>query len=347
MTDYSDEQIARDDLATAEDFDSVILMQSGEIRNAATRAYAREYNHGIDSDPSYGYPGGSLDRKALKIEEGDDRWWQIWKDFDWIPSLFEPLSEIPSPNGSEDLAASVAQVSGTGELSVGDEGEVPDGVYNATGATLGDRALDGDANIRGAVEDWQGTAAQQFRNDFLKDIPSIVRNQTALAKALRGVALANAGLLMAARKDAQELGIKAKAAYDSFEPGGVDGSVKAGFAVLAAVATIAAGIAAIPSGGASVAGGLTVVAGLSSAASLAKEKKDPIGLGADTVEGIGTNVFDAVNKILLGIRDGEDTLVEQVLSPNYSITVDDHDLFVASRPDLISGPIDDFRPPEV
>jgi hypothetical protein len=346
VNDYPDEQIAREDLPTSNSFGKIIQMQSGEIRNSATTAFMKEYNHSFLSGRANYSESGGIYYGAM-IDVGDERWWEIWKDFAWVNDMFQPLSEIPNPKGSEALATSVAEVCGTGELKLGEDGN-PTGVHDATGGTLEDRALNGDANMRDATQDWQGTAANQFRNDFLKDIPTIVANQTALAKTLRSVALANAGLLLAARKDAQELAIKAKAAFDSFEPGGVDEGVTTGFAVIAALATIAAGIAAaIPSGGTSLAAGLTIVAGVSSAASLAEEKADPIGLGADTVQGIIGNVSDAVNKILLTLEDGEDKLVGEVLTPSYLVTLEHPDLFVASRPTLIGAPSGDFRPPEV
>jgi len=336
MTDYSDEQIGRGDLPLADDFESVIRMQAGEIRNSATRAFVKEFNSGSHDSSEY-----------WKIRDADQRWWQIWKDFSWLPDAFALLAEIPSPQGSADLAASVAQVSGSGELTVGEKGEIPGGTYNATGGTLGDRAMDGEANIMAAVQSWQGRAAINFRTGFSKDFPSIIRNQTALAQTLRATALANAGLLLAARTDAQELAVKAKAAFDSFEPGGVDEGLTTGFAVAGAVSTIAAGIAAVPGGSAAAAATLTILAGVNSLASLTRVKEEPMGLGADTVQGIINNVFGGVNKILQKIAEGEEKLIEGVLSPSYAATVEHHGMFVASRPSLIHAPLSEFRPPVV
>ncbi|GAA4912399.1 hypothetical protein LX16_2402 [Stackebrandtia albiflava] len=342
MTEYSDEQIGRDDLATSGDYEAVILMQSGEVRNAATNAYAREYNHELMSDPMYWDEYGTT---GNKINEGDERWWEVWKQFSWIPDLFEPLSTIPNPDKSGELAASVQEVAGGGELDMPDQnGEQPPANYEATGGALGERAMDGHANILTAVTDWRSVAANDFRNNFCKDIPSTLRNQIMLAKILRATAIANQGLLLAARKDSQELARKAKETLDAYNPAGNSPEVNTGFAVAGAVLTIAAGIAT-GVGGVVSAGALTALAGISSAESLAGTKSDPMGLGGDSVEAITGKIFDGVSKILTELRDGEDTLINQVLMPNSNVTWEHNDMFVVSRPTLIGAPKGDFQPP--
>lgn len=324
MNDHSDKQIGREKLASSNDYEEVIRKQSDRIRQAAINAYIREHYTNV----------------------------AFHGELDWIKDIFEDLSRIPHPRHSQAMADSVAVVSGSAPVDASDDDSPDNAGSDATGGLLGDRATDGHANIRDAVRGWQGEAAHSFRNNFLKDIPSTIRNQTALATVLRDTATANAGLLLAARKDSQELALKAKEILDAFDPGGgVD--VATGFAVVAAAATIAAGIATIPTGGGAplAAAGFTILAGIGSAASLAADKHEPMSLGADTVDGILDNIYQAYKKIRDELWDGWDSLTLKVLSPNIQATGNEIDAFVPSRPQITGKDPDylrdNFRPPEV
>ena len=367
MTDYSDGQIGRGDLPRSDDYGDVMLMQAGQVQEAATNAYMRQYNFeaaaAADTGTGVGPPdpkgpGGGRPAVYTPMKPGDKDWLAIKNDLSWLIDVFDQLSRIPGPEKSEQLAASVSAVVGTDSLvdPGGKDAEIPigDKGFDATGGLLGDRAMDGRDNIAGAVEDWQGSAAYSFKNNFLKDLPSTIRNQTALGTVLRDTAVANAGLMLAARKDSQELARKAKEVLDAYDPAdtGQSDGVTTGFAVVAALTTIAAGVAAIALPAApAAAGALTVLAGIGSAGALADEKKEPIGLGADTVEGILDKIFDAYLKIINGIRDAEDILINKVILPNAGVTHDHTDMFVPSRPDIAGASPErirkDFRPPEV
>ncbi|MGH8878577.1 MAG: hypothetical protein ACRD0P_14740, partial [Stackebrandtia sp.] len=281
------------------------------------------------------------------IEPKDDKWMRIDAGYDWIPGYFDQLSEIPDPAKSAELVESVAGVAG-GEAMVDSPKSSSPKNYEATGGPLGHNAMDAHHSMSTNVQYWQGDAAEEFRANFCADLPGIVRNQTTLAKILCTTAAGNQRLTHAARKDTRQLGRKAKAALDAYEPGATE-NVAQLLNVTAAVFTMAAGatVAAIP-----IAGTFTVLAGISALAANAvpaagEKKKVP--LSADTVEGIVKNITDAVDELIGQFHDGEDKLVD-ILDKDIAFVSENKNGFVARRPwplaDAGPGPNPDFRPPD-
>lgn len=303
-----------------------------EVQNAATKAFV------------HAYPTRSTMSAEIPIREGDSHWNKIHDSYSWIPTAFAQLRQIPNPVQSQIMGGYFTDVVGTnGNLK---SLEVPAaGTLSGADSNLSD--------VQTYVSHWSGASADSFRG-FFAPMPTIIKNQTSATRVLQRSLELNHDLMMCGRADAEKIPDAAIAALEAIANGSSaeDGAVA--LAVLAAVATIAAGIATIPIGGsgsAVAAGAYTALAGVASGGSVYLQSQPKSGSGAevkiqgDTVDQVLSGMSDAIQKVQSAITDGEDTLSTILDSVTKAVNETERTKYIAPRPQtFINDGAAKFRP---
>lgn len=160
----------------------------------------------------------------------------------------------------------------------------------------------------GPIETWKSVAGHAFRNAFWSPAPEIMQNQAFFAGLLANALTANQEALVEHRRTLKSIATQTQQALDAL--GNESGGFNANLSVVAAVATIVAGVLALPaSGGASIsaagAGAATIMAGASAMPSGDKSAPKKNSMSADTVDGVLDNMIEAVHEANKDLDDEE------------------------------------------
>ena len=264
----------------------------------------------------------------------DAHWAELDSQYSWIPDFYDH-SVGPEPSGMDDLINTMKSVSSKlyFEPTAG-PGLAPSRPVEPIGAFL--------KPTEGALDEWIGEAAVAFRNNFMLKIPTAAQAQAYLAAALAHAVQGNRDMFLAQRVDLLDNATKATTAVEQSNHCDPD-TVKTAITVVGAVATVAAGIAAIPvTGGASLAptgvAAFTIIAGVSSGiASQDLGKKEETDLNADTVDGVLAKAVDKVIAISTGVAAKEQQMVT-ALEEMYDVIsgAEKGNLYLVPRPGTLA-----------
>jgi hypothetical protein len=273
---------------------------------------------------------------------GTDADWATLRDhYAWIPDLFVHRID-PDPALFQPLIDGMEQTA----LAIHDD-------RDKVAASPVSQYID---DASGKISNWKGAAADTFQLNFLSKLKIAARNQAFIAGAMMHAMIAERDIFVKVRQDLLNLANQAVNAIEASgnkDPGGI----KAVLGVVAAVTSLAAGIASIPiSGGllapAGIQAGLWVISGFSATMGLAVPS-DSTGspLSAGSVDGVLSNMIDAVSRIDTYIDSHERDVVKSLNSCHSTLTTEPgrDTLFLPREPSLVHEPDSqihhDFQPP--
>lgn len=253
--------------------------------------------------------------------------------FAGVAEMFAPFLNMPDPLAFSPVAAQLAEVAST----------LNTGQASITGGSniLNNLALGKMDDVKGLVQDWQGSAAINFRDNFLSTWEPITNNQFGLVIALKGAIEAERGLWTEARKSVDDIAHKAQIAMDAI----LDCNVKDMMFLITVAGSIFAVGGAVATGGLAIA--LTVVGEVASSGGAFPvqdpEKKE---YAAKNVPGVISGVQAGLNKLAQDIIATENRIRDAV---NEAITVlgANHSKVVAPRPMLADVTSSTVRDPGV
>ncbi|MGN9910983.1 hypothetical protein ACTMTJ_25835 [Phytohabitans sp. LJ34] len=295
-----------------------IVAQAEKLRDAAIKVKGEMELRYIPRDPDHparsivGKSASDYQGHAYAIDENgnymgtDAHWAELDSQYSWIPDFYGH-SIGPEPSGMEQLINTMKSVSSKLYFApTASPGAAPSAPTDPIGGLL--------RPTEAALDEWIGAAAVAFRNNFMLKIPDAAQAQAYLAAALAHAVQGNRDMFLAQRVDLLDNATKATTAVEQSNYCNPD-TVKNVFTVIGAVATVAAGVAAIPvTGGASLAPAgvatFTIIAGVSSGiGSQDLGKKEDTPLNADTVDGVLSKAVDAVIRISTEISGKEQQMV--------------------------------------
>lgn len=261
--------------------------------------------------------------------------------YNWVPDSFHPFQDLPEPETSQHMAAKFETI--CGPMDAGN---------NISGGNLGDAALGHVEDIKDNLISWNGHAAENFRDNFVNDLSTLIDEHAGIGRFLGATVKANEGLLRSARLDVKTIASNAVTAIEASADSGSDDVILA-LTVIAAAATIAAGIATIPVFGTGIpvmAAGCTILAGVAAAATpmVAENASDTsIPLDADTVDGVLENMVNALDNVDSKITTAENEMNGRLVDVIDQISADLNG-FIPRRPASLidaDNPTASFTPP--
>lgn len=252
------------------------------------------------------------------------------KTWSQIPSLFEPFAQLPDPEGL--IFNIIEELRGVmGELN--DNKVLPPDKEKLTGSDIpfvGDIHLQ---SISTYIDDWTGSAAKNFNDNFVKTFPEKVQSKFHAAYVLRSACQAYQTVWKNGRKDAMEIANKALDAVDGgCELGGGDAAMV--MTVVGSVAAVASAVVVGPVSAAVVA--LQVVAGaaqIGAAAAGGDKKSSEISISGPDPLTIVPKLRYALNKLKTEINKEQEKVFD-IMEQNLSTLRDSKDKLVARRPQL-------------
>ena len=223
-----------------------------------------------------------------------------------VPATFEPFTGLPDPakfdSGIGDLSRAMDRL-GTGQ-------DASDPISSGLPFATANPVLEAIDDVKTDIAEWSGKAAHEFRTNFLRPLPAIIKNQFLLVAALRSVLLMEQAMWKAARDDIVSIADTTYNRLDSLYAFDSDDAV----VVLTVTASLIGVAAATGSGSVGVL--LAVLGGTSSAWA------DIVGLGAPVPTQItGRKVTEvigsmerAVQLLTVKIVETEEKLAQAVMS---------------------------------
>lgn len=223
-----------------------------------------------------------------------------------VPATFEPFTGLPDPAKFDAAIADLGRAMdrlGTGQDTAN---PISSGLPFATANPV----LEAIDDVKTDIAEWSGKAAHEFRTNFLRPLPAILKNQFLLVAALRSVLLMEQAMWKAARDDIASIADTTYNRLDSLYAYDSDDAV----VVLTVTASLIGVAAAAGSGNVGVL--LAFLGGTSSAWA------DIVGLGGPVPTQITgrkvTEVIDsmerAVQLLTVKIVETEEKLAQAVMS---------------------------------
>jgi hypothetical protein len=323
-----------------------IVTAAQRLRDAAVKVKGEMELRYIPRDPDHparsivGKSASDYTGHAYAIDENgnymgtDAHWAALDSQYSWIPDFYD-RSVGPEPSGMEQLINTMKSVSSKLHFApTAAPGSAPSRPVEPIGGLL--------RPTEAALDEWIGAAAVAFRNNFMLKIPEAAQAQAYLAAALAHAVQGNRDMFLAQRVDLLDNATKATTAVEQSNYCNPD-SVKAVMSIVGAVATVAAGIAAIPvTGGTSLApagvAAFTIIAGVSSGIAASDlGHKEETSLNADTVDGVLSKAVDAVVAISTKVADKEQQMVTALEQMhNVVIGADTGKLYLVPRPGTLA-----------
>jgi hypothetical protein len=155
--------------------------------------------------------------------------------------------------------------------------------------------------VKADVQDWRGTAAEQFTENFLSPFGQIRLNQIGLVDELTVALEAERKILEESRRNIVQIGDGTLTALNALDDGGTDWGM-----ILTVAGAVVGVVGAVATGGTSLAITFALIGGGISVAGAAVAEASVHG---DTVEDVITSMDDAIRKLKEAIADEEDILV--------------------------------------
>lgn len=234
--------------------------------------------------------------------------------------IFAPFLGMPDPGAFTPVASELAGVAQT--LNLGQS-------TIAGGATImANPALGKMDDVKGLVQDWQGSAAINFRDNFLSTWAPITNNQYALIIALKGAIEAERGLWTEARRTVDQIVTEGQVALDAM----LDCNPKDMMFLLTVAGSVFAVGGAVATGGLAIA--LTVVGEVaSSGGAFPVQDPEKKKYAAKNVPGVISGVQEALNKLVQDIIATE-TKIRDAVNDAIGVIGANHSKVVAPRPML-------------
>lgn len=252
-------------------------------------------------------------------------WATLESGYQWIPGEFERYL-MPEPHDFDALVDSSQKLT-KDFVNVGpakDPANVPAGTPSSVAP--GTSAVDQPIRLTmGFTSDWSGHFADGFQR-YLSEIPDVTRRQAVVAETLYEAAVAARDIYGAGREELGNIAKNAKLAIEGVEAGKSTGgcagsSMATGFALIAAAATVAAGVSTLPISGPAVisgamaAGNWTIVVGISSAIAAGSPlipAPEKIELLASDVDGVIEKMKEALTKREKTVTDSEEAFAKKL-----------------------------------
>lgn len=189
------------------------------------------------------------------------------------------------------------------------------------------------------VQDWRGSAAEQFTENFLSPFGQIRLNQIGLVDELSTALQAEQKILTESRRNIVQLGDGTKTALEGLDDGGSSWGM-----VLTVAGAVVGVVGAVATGGTSLAITFALIGGGISIAGAAIAEAEVQG---ETVEEVITSMDDAITKLREAIADEEDILV-RALSQDVDTVFANYDNLAPKRPyvaDVTAGDLSEFQLP--
>jgi hypothetical protein len=246
-----------------------------------------------------------------------------------IPSQFEPFTMMPDPASFDgpinDLAKALTKLS-TGQQNA-DPISTNGRIYPAN------IVLDKMSGSESYVEDWSGTAASEFKTNFIEPFPSVVRNQFTIVAALKSALEAEKAIWLEARKNIWDIADQTYKRLEVMDDCGKNEWTMA-FTVVASICAVAA----VPiSGGASLSvAALTITAvGATAQVVAAVDVKDPpeLKIRGEASPDVINSMRDAIRTEIEKIGETE-RRIRDAISALSDLIYQKRDYFVSKRPTL-------------
>ena len=286
-----------------------------EIERSAIEESLKQ--RGYMKDPSGNWRDGSSAEESVQVAVD-----VTVSRYQGVAEMFTPFIGMPDPGKFEPMIKYLNAAMGT--LSAGEQGEDP--VYKLE--VTANLELQGMTTVGKALQDWRGSAATAFRQNFVEPFPAITRNQFALVATLKGAIDAEQALWKAARESVDDIAHKAQAALDVMG----DCNPKDQTALLTVAASVFAVAAVVTTGGAAIA--LTVAGATAQAVGgIPREDPEKVEFSGKTPDAIISQVQGALDKLVAQINTKERD-VANAMSASSSFLAGNRAKFVSARPSL-------------
>jgi hypothetical protein len=234
---------------------------------------------------------------------------EVEAEFDDIPGLFAPFTRTPDPESFnapiEELKAALNKLS-TGQGTT-DPISTNGRLYPAS------RALEKISSAADDVYGWSGTAAQDFKTNYLDPFPAVVKNQFTLVAAVKSALEAEQAMWKETRKNIWDI---ADNTYKKLEH--MDDCGKNEWTMTFTVVASICAVAAVPvSGGTSLllVGTITAIGATAQVVAAADVVKDPptYGIEGESVRPVINSMREAIKKQIQYVNETE-TRIQKALS---------------------------------
>ncbi|MDT5040466.1 MAG: hypothetical protein QOE51_1451 [Actinoplanes sp.] len=244
------------------------------------------------------------------------------RQFSIAVAMFEPFLTMPDPSRFQPMIDYLGAAMNT--LSSGEGTTDPVNHVKVTA----NPGLDAMTTVSQKIEDWRGSAAVAFRQNFVEPFPAITANQFALVATLNGAIEAEQALWAECRKNVDDIAEKAIKALEVMDECSHDDEV----CVLTVASSVFAVAAALATGGAMIA--LTVVGAAAQAQSGVPAGNDPeVQFDGQTPEAIVNQVHDALNQ-LATLTNSNEQVIADALTASAETLAANKARFVSRRPAL-------------
>jgi hypothetical protein len=278
-----------------------------------------------ESDPYYGSDSDTYCETDLeeKVAEAVGK-------FDDVPSLFDKFASMPDPGDFDSYITDVA--SGMRSLSVAKSG-VSDPIsgeqypYNTELKNMSTSA--------GYLDEWDGVAMMQFRDDFIAKFEERVLNQFNAAAVIKNALMAEQELWKRARENVCKIVDDGYAALDHMHDCGKNEWTIA-LSIVGAVVVIGSAVA---TAGGTAALALTAVGAAGSiASSVAGTMGDPVDrpFSGESAEAVIKSVREGVKEFEERLKESEDKIKTACETANGTLEVAKED-YQAPKPRLLDG----------
>jgi hypothetical protein len=292
-----------------------LAQHAADIERSAVEESLKQ--RGFMQDPSGNWRDGSSDEKSVQgaVDVTVSR-------YQGVAEMFTPFLGMPDPGKFNPMIDYLSKAMST--LASGEKGNDPVYKLDVTANT----DLEGMTTVSKAVQDWRGSAATAFRQNFVEPFPAITTNQFALVATLKGAIDAEQALWKAARTSVDDIAHKAQAALDVMN----DCSPKDQTALLTVASSVFAVAAVVTTGGAAIA--LTVAGATAQAVGgIPREDPEKVEFSGKTPDAIISQVQGALNKLKAQI-DTKERDIANAMSTSSSYLASNRATFVSARPSL-------------
>lgn len=297
---------------------SQLMQHATSIRDKAVRMDQIRLANKIDND--YPQMDDSQRRQLYLLQEPEIR--LAYED---IPQLFTSFSQIPDPAGYNPLIGDLTSAMSSLCTGQGTGTELSKPVVTAN------PQLDKLTTVGGYLDDWTGSAARNFKENFLDTFKTVSTNQFTLISTMKGTLEAHQNMWRSARVDVDKIAHTTLAALDNI--GSCDKNQWTfAFSVVSAAAMIAGTVvtavtagpaaAAFPAVGAAAAVGTSVTAYMNAS--------------GNTPSQVVASMRLALSKLTKHINDVETKTIALNVRNIVTFANNNRDRLVAPRPQLAS-----------
>ncbi len=281
-------------------------------------------------------------RKAVERHEADPDYAAhgVENYYTFVPDLFKPFSQMPDPKAYQPYIEDLRKV--LQDLSSGDHNQDP---INTKENYFANPTFGKVTTASDYLTGWTGSAAMQFKQRFLDQMPPLTRNQFILTSILKSALEAHQAMWDKARNDIDTIVHKTLDALEN-QPCCDSNTWTITFTVVAAVAFVAAvPLAPIEGAGIALATSVTAVGSAASVAAVAPPEASKSAYAGESVKAIIEQMRQAVVRLGQEIHNVETTIFK-ALDATHTTVAGSQALFVAPRPNLADATAGNITDPQ-